>query len=285
MNRELVDRLLDRMNHPLESPGTFGGFIDHPVLRRECVEIGVVMHHRFAFEFWSKWAVKDIERYGRPPNLLTIDWHDDVGGACDFIPEELEALNLCDENEVSLFCWAGLRSLDDGHIAPAQYLNVIGDTYVILKQHRERRRLDERYRTREVVDRYGNPHRVHYYDSAKQFLAAHADDGVHRCIWDLDLDYFMRYAGDDFPDAGTTRPVSDRVIREFVSPSSPLTQWILPRLAGWTIALEPEYCGGVRNCMRFLDLVTRTVGDPPLLSHGMRWKRSTPRRRSARSSR
>lgn len=275
MNTKLMSSILGDMKHPLDPPGSMHGFIEHPTDPRKAVEIGVVIQHRFAFYYWLKWHADPRRTSGLTPNLLTIDWHDDVGENCDFIPTELEQLNPKDDNELSLFCWARLRSLNDGHIAPAQYLNAIGDAYVILKQRKEDREMHDFYRKRTQKDRYGNIHHVHYYDTIKQFLKEHGCDLIHPMVLDIDLDYFT--TPDNSHELGAEHLVSDRAIRAVVSPSGSLMQWVFQRLAGFTIALEPEYCGGIRNCMHILDVVSDTLFDPPLMTSKMKWRLTSSR--------
>lgn len=270
MNTKLMAAILEDLKHPLEPPGSSDGFIDHPTDPRKSVEIGVVIQHRFAFYYWLKWHT-EAQGTGAPtPNLLTIDWHDDVGGDCDFVPEELEQLDPKDRNELGLFCWARLRSLNDGHIAPAQYLNAVGDVYVILKQNADQREAHEEYRERTQVDMHGNLHQIHYYDTVEQFLADHGADAVRPLVLDVDLDYFT--APDESREKGAERPVSAREIKRTMSPTGPLMRWVFPRLAGFTIALEPDYCGGIRNCMHILDAVSDVLFDPPLLTSRMQWR-------------
>ena len=270
MNTALVSSLLGKHRHPLDPPGCCSDFIEHPVDPRRAVEIGIVLQHRFAFSYWMKWHAEALRTGSPVPNLLTVDWHDDVGGDCDFVPEVLRQLDFRDENEVSFFCWAGLRSLNDGHIAPAQYLNAVGDVYVILKQHAERRAMHPEYRSRSQVDLNGQVHQIHYYDRVEDFIAGHGSDPVHPLILDLDLDYFTR--PDKSRERHSQHVVADRTVRRFLAPGRALMGWVFPRLVGFTIALEPEYCGGIRNCTHILDLVSSTLCDPPLLRAGMRWR-------------
>jgi hypothetical protein len=152
MNTELVAELLGSMLHPISPPGCTNAFIDHSSSRNESIEIGVVLQHRFAFHYWLKWHA-ERKLTAPPPNLLTIDWHDDVGADCDFTPEILASLNPKDENELSFFCWAGLRSLNDGQIAPAQFLNAVGDVYIILKQYGHRREMTDPHGERTQKDK------------------------------------------------------------------------------------------------------------------------------------
>jgi hypothetical protein len=272
MNTELMASILSELSHPLDPPGSTNGFIDHPTDSNKSLEIGVVLQHRFAFYYWLKWHTEAQLTGGPTPNLLTIDWHDDVGGDCDFIPKELEQLNPRDRNELSLFCWARLRSLNDGHIAPAQYLNAIGDVFVILKQRADERKMYEHYRKHTQKDLHGNVHQVHYYDGVAQFLREHKADTVQPLILDVDLDYFTTLG--ESRERGAAQLVDDRTIRKVMSTSGPLMQWVFPRLAGFTIALEPKYCGGIGNCLHILDVVSRTLFDSTLMSSVMSWCRS-----------
>jgi hypothetical protein len=267
VNTNPMAELLKKMCHPISPPGCTSDFIDHPTRRDKAVEIGVVLQHRFAFFYWLKWRAQR-EPLLQPPNLLTIDWHDDVGGDCDFTPHQIRQLDPRDVNELSLFCWAGLRSLNDGQIAPAQYLNAIGDVYVILKQFKEEKKTKDRHRTQ--LDKNGRAHQIYYYDTPDDFLRAHATDPAHPLILDLDLDYFTSEANSG--EHGDQKRVSDREIKKVVSLDRPLMRWILPRLDGFTIALEPKYCGGVGNCAHILNVVSSTLCDPPLLSAGMKWQ-------------
>jgi hypothetical protein len=267
MNTEVMATMLQKMWHPISPPGCTSDFIDHPPRRDKAVEIGIVLEHCFAFFYWLKWHA-NREPSLPPPNLLTIDWHDDVGGDCDFTPETLNQLNPKNENELSLSCWAGLRSRNDGQLTPAQYLNAIGDVSVILKQHQEAENMENRHRTQ--TDRYGKAHQIHYFNSPEDFLQSHANYPPHSLILDLDLDYFTSEAPSG--EHGAQKRVSDREIKRFVSPQGPLMQWILPRLDGFTIALEPKFCGGVGNCAHILNVISSTLCDPPLLSAGMKWR-------------
>ena len=103
-----------------------------------------MIEHRIAFYYWIKckqrlmydsrtrtrWADGEF----RPPDLITWDWHDDCGGECDHIESELKRLDQSNEQEVAFFCWAGLRPINDGHIAPAIWLNALGNVYILQKQ-------------------------------------------------------------------------------------------------------------------------------------------------------
>lgn len=269
MNGRLLARLIKDLGYSLAPPGCSSGFVDHPRRRDEVVEVAIVHEHRFAFFYWLKWH--NARRAGAPaPDLVTLDWHDDVGGNCDFSPRTLKRLNLADEKEVAVFCWAGLRSLNDGHIAPALYLNALKDVHAIVKQDWAPGVLAPN-RNGEIVDRHGYRHAIHYHRSPAAFLRV-IQNRAHlgRFVIDLDLDYFTRQHPSG--EHGRQIRLPDTVVRRMLDPARPFMDALLPRLAGMTIALEPEHCGGIANCAHLLDLVSSTLFRKPILSAGCSWR-------------
>ncbi|HEY4262489.1 MAG TPA: hypothetical protein VGM98_20170 [Schlesneria sp.] len=130
MNIKFATTLLKRIGH-IDPPGCLSDFLEHPdpqYRNTRSVEVGFVLEHRFAFYYWIK-CKQELQRRRTnpnvsdeqftPPDLVTWDWHDDVGGECDFIEKELIQLNQADQQEVAFFCWAGLRQINDGHCASA----------------------------------------------------------------------------------------------------------------------------------------------------------------------
>ena len=236
----------------------------------------MVIEHRYAFWLWMRikrelqydlrarnWiADKDFQ----PPDLLTLDWHDDVGGRCDFIESELARLNQRDENEVGFFCWAGLRPLDDGHIAPAMWLNAVGNVYAVIK-HRE----CARNHNRVFTDRHGRKHVVTYLRSPEEFLPlwkeSYQSNGL---FWDIDLDYFTE--AEAVPDQRHTPMLSDQAIAKAIDPSQEWVQELLANLRGITIALEPEYTGGLSNSLHLLKQWEKALFRVPLFDKQCRWR-------------
>lgn len=123
------------------------------------IEAAVIHHHRFAFYYWVRWATegwtRSLSPERCPPDLVTIDYHDDVGSKSDCVLDELDLLvgmlevgNVNDEQElkdavrrrdlaernVATYSILGLRALNDGHIFPARYINAVGDVFVLYKQ-------------------------------------------------------------------------------------------------------------------------------------------------------
>ena len=268
INIEFIIEILQTHWSPTTPPGCFTEIVRQPSGLNAAMEIGIVQEHRFAFFYWLKWyqeqQAKDTTSL--PPNLVTVDWHNDVGCNSDFIPEIISKLNYSNNSELAMFSWCGLRQLNDGHIAPAMYLNAINDVYVILKQEHQQSQ------TYPFNDKFGNQHTVHYYYTTDEFLDNHERDKFHPLIFDLDLDYFTEYNQEDHPDPQGHNLVSNEEIGNFFKNDSRFMQWLLAHMCGMTIALEPKYCGGMHNCLRILDVVSSCLFDPPLLHANSGWK-------------
>lgn len=258
----------------LDPPGSVVSIVDHPTRLRKAIEIAAVIEHRFAFYFWLKWAAerRRTTKEQAAPDLLTIDWHDDVGCEDDFIPEQLTQLNVDDPNELAVFTWAGLHPINDGHIVPALYLDAINDVHVVLKQHEGDAATGNESRHSTITDRHGQLHNIHYYRGKEISQAVTAIRGSQRRILlDIDLDYFTEYDGEDFPESDEVRPISNARIRRFLH--GPLIGAALPRLAGMTIALEPSYCGGILSSLRFLRMLNGALFEGELFGRGqLSWR-------------
>ena len=266
INTELIAEILQTHISPMYPPGCFTEIVLHPSGLNDAIEIGIVQEHRFAFFYWLKWYQENKSKGLSSPHLVTVDWHNDVGCAADFFPE---IINKLDDNtiELAIYSWYGLRQLNDGHIAPAMYLNAINDVYVILKQEH-----NQRSETNPFIDKFGNQHMVHYYYSTEDFLNAHEQDEDYPLIFDLDLDYFTEQKDRNNPTYRDITLVSNQEIHNIMNNSSRFMHWLFRRMCGMTIALEPKYCGGIHNCLQILNTVSSCLFDPPLLQPECRWK-------------
>ena len=95
INTEFITEVLQTHWTPTETPGCFTENVRHPSGLNAAIEIGIVPEHRFAFFYWLKWHHKPQAQITRVllPNLVTVDWHNDVGCSSDFIPEIINKLN------------------------------------------------------------------------------------------------------------------------------------------------------------------------------------------------
>lgn len=279
MNHKYREMLFDLLNMAgrVPPPGCTSTFVPHPYLgERGSVEVAFMFEHRFAFTYWLKWMYDERRKLGldhdtyRPPDLITWDWHDDTGGECDFDPERLGMLNTDQQRDVSLFAWAGLRQQNDGHIAPAVWLNALGDVYVIQKQRdiRECKDMD-----RVQLDRYGNKHLYRYFMDLESFAAEYeAAQGSQGVYWDVDLDFFTHTDGN--PDLRYNQTLSKQAIKTQVNMSRLWMQQILCDLKGMTIALEPNYTGGLTKSLELYKIFESSLFESPLFSESCSWKRT-----------
>lgn len=256
-------------------PGCTSTFVPHPYLGdRGSLEAAFMFEHRFAFTYWLKWMEEDRRKIGldhgayKPPDLITFDWHDDTGGECDFLPEHLGLLDTRNKREVSMYAWAGLRQINDGHISPAVWLNALGDIYVIQKQ----RDLDDcEYLNHVQTDRYGNEHQFRYFRDLESFSneyeAVQGDQGVY---WDVDLDFFTSEHGD--PDLRYYPALGEAEIRAELDIEQLWMQQILCDIKGMTIALEPKYTGGLTTSLELYKVFESSLFESPLFSKSCKWK-------------
>jgi hypothetical protein len=279
MNNELVRLLMQDIRY-IDPPGCVSEFVDHPFppyRNHRCVEVGFVIEHRFAFCYWIKCKQKlqqkqrissalDDEHF-MPPDLVTWDWHDDFGGDNDVTKDKLAMLNQRDEQEVALYAWAGLCSLNDGQIIPAVWLNAIGNVYIVQKQHQNCTN-----ENLSIEDRFGHKHRVFYFRSLKDFPntfeKTNTGSGV---IWDVDLDYFTQ--GRSVPDQCYTPPLRGEKIAATLSPDAPWIPLILRDLKAITIALEPKYTGGLSVSLELYRHWESALFAAPLCSKRCRWRK------------
>ncbi len=285
MDERLLKKLADRSSVvPIPGDSTF---VMSPT-KREAIEVAVIHHHRFAFFYWLKWATKDWTRSlsldQTPPDLVTIDYHDDVGGECDCVFDELELLigklevgDVDDKHElkdaarrrdqakrnVATYSMLGLRALNDGHIFPAQYLNAVGDVFVLYKQREPNERSFE--------DQYGNLHHIRYFNQPSEVVKALSKIPDRCTYFDLDVDYFFE---DKSQVRGNEKMVSEKQIRQLMDVESEFMTAILQReLKGVTFALEPTYCGGLPSCFRAMSIVMDALFSGNLLgATDVKWK-------------
>ncbi|MEE9913193.1 MAG: UPF0489 family protein [Deltaproteobacteria bacterium] len=254
----------------LHPPGCESTFVKLPGRDSGCCTVGIVNEHRFAFYFWGLCASDKDSRHAA---LISIDAHDDVGVPTEVIQDDLDNLNIHNRTELGLFAWLRLRSLNDGHILPALYLNFFSDVYVLMNGREDSAAFRTSRTEQRQRDRDGCTHKVKYYRNSKKLLH---DLPKKNCplFLDIDLDYFAienRKAGSVL---GSENLMSDAEIRSFLSINGPLLKPILNRIVGLTIALEPKYCGGLVNSLHVLDILNQELFEGTLCTNSCKWKRA-----------
>ena len=285
MDAGLLQKLAARKG-VVPSPGDSSSIMSPTA--QKAIQVAVIHLHRFAFNYWLRWSThkwtKSLPKDQRSPDLVTIDYHDDVGGKCDCVFEELDLLvgklevgNINDEQElkdaahgrenaernVAIYSMLGLRGLNDGHIYPAQHLNAIGDVFVLYKQRGPSERI--------FTDPFGNEHRTRYFNDPDELIEALEESPYRSTYFDLDVDYFFE---DKSKVRGSEVMIPEKKIRQFMNPKSELMSCILQRdLQGVTFALEPTYCGGLPGCFKAMSIVMESLFTGDLLgSSDLKWR-------------
>lgn len=244
-------------------PGTFE---DHPFnsYNSEMLGVSLLYEHRFAFYYWMKWT--NLEGGNTPPVLISLDWHQDLVWPSEQECDELTTLNQNDCREIGIFTAYKLNPLNDSQILSAAYLNQISDIYVLCKQ--------QQYDDDDIfafTDYLGNKHEVKIFYEIDEMLACIKKETITSVYFDIDLDYFTESKDSCGGDAGVEL-ISDEEVVKIIALNSPLMQWILPKLKGMTIALEPEYCGGMRKSNHLFNLLDENLFDPSLLNPNSSWR-------------
>jgi hypothetical protein len=253
----------------LDPPGCETEFVSLPTPRNGSCTVGIVHEHRFAFFYWALYSHDRSEPH---PILITLDSHNDIGVPREVIPDDLDNLDIGNRTELGLFAWLRLRSLNDGHILPALYLDFFSDVYVLLNKDVSSLEFQlSNSGPKKYNDRMGKMHAVKFYRHANQLLRdLPAETPVYL---DIDLDFFAI----DNPQAGSVlgseRLLPDNEISSILSLEEPFMGLILNRIVGLTIALEPKYCGGLHNSLHVLDILNYEFFDGTLCTHSCKWKK------------
>lgn len=267
MDTNRITEWLNSIHGWLDPPGCEAEYVSLPTDDQRCCPVGIVHEHRFAFFFWGLYANGQSKPH---PALITLDSHDDVGVPSEVIPDDLDNLNIGDRTELGLFAWTRLRSLNDGHIRPALYLNFFSDVYVLINKGEDYDEIMSSGKEQHQKDREGRIHQVKIYRAAAQLLKDIPQDCP--VFLDIDLDFFAKENPEAGSRLGSEILKSDDEIRSILSLEGHLMGSLLNRLVGLTIALEPKYCGGLCNSLHVLDILNREFFDGTLCTHSCKWK-------------
>lgn len=246
-------------------PGCQIQLLDHPKYSHRGLELSVFNEHRYAFYFWNRWTqryVYERDCINYPPNLITLDWHQDLRYPNADEKKALRNLDLTKSQDVALYSWANLGGYNDKQIMAAAYLNVIGDVYVHCRQGRTKDWEDEH-----IKDRYGNTHTVKKFKSFADLEHHLINSEVMNVYFDIDLDFFTvknpltwGQGGEEYTYLTNTK------IKEMLHVDRPLISWIFQRIWGFTIALEPEFTGGLHKSLKYLELINKLYFEPSLFT-------------------
>ena len=254
-----------RNPYHVEPSGALREILSHPIKESEALELAIFQEHRYAFFYWNKWMRKN--EGDQPPCLVSLDWHQDLCYPEDIEKEWLDDLDLSSDAEVSLYSWAKLAGNNDGHILCAAYLNLIGDVYVHCRQES----LGAAWEDEELIDTYGNKHIIKKFKTHESLQKVLLNSSETSVFFDIDLDFFSVKNGLSDGSFKFTY-LKEKEIREMLDRDNPLINWVFDRLKGFTIATEPEHCGGLLKSNKFLKIISKIYFSPELFAPKCNWK-------------
>ncbi|WP_276493795.1 hypothetical protein [Maribacter zhoushanensis] len=264
--REKVKTVVEFRNpYHIEPPGTLRQILSHPTQENGVIELAIFQEHRYAFFFWNKWVQKC--KTPEPPCLVSLDWHQDLCYPCETEKEWLNELDLLNDADVSAFTWSKLNGLNDGQILAAAYLNLVGNIYVHCRQGNSK----DAWKDEELIDKFGNAHIIRKFEEFEELESFLLNSNEEKVFFDIDLDFFVLDSGLHNGIFEFTYLKKGR-IKEILHSERALMKWIFKRLEGFTIATEPEHCGGLLKSNKFLDTINQFYFKPELFSPKANWK-------------
>jgi hypothetical protein len=255
-------KVVFRNSSYVAAPGSMSDIVAHPSGRNAATEVAVFQSHRYAFFYWARWTRKVLP--GILPCLVSIDWHQDLCYPTQNQKQWLAELNIKDDREIAAFSWASLSSNNDDHILAAAYLNLIGNVYVLCRQRNN-------WSDEGLIDKFGNAHSIRKFETAEDLQQALLASTEAAAYLDVDLDYFAIKEGYNRKMKASDY-MSKADIKALFDAEQPWVDWIYQRLEGFTIATEPEYCGGLAKSNELLDTLNSILFNPGLFEKNCIWK-------------
>lgn len=198
--------------------------------------------------------------------MITYDWHQDLVYPEDTCKKELSNLTINNRFEVSYFSSFRLSHINDSHIMSAVYLDIIGDVWVLCRQGTFESDWEDEY----LEDLNGKKHTIRKFKTEEALSKALLISKIENVFFDIDLDYFT--LNNNIEPNDKFRYMKDSEIKELLSPENTLIKWIFERLSGITIALEPEFTGGISKSLKYLTLIENLWFDKSLGNFHIKWK-------------
>lgn len=248
-------------------PNSIHNFLGHPSGINRAIQIALFNHHRFAFYYWNLWKNESLkERKNYNIDLISYDWHQDLAYPQERCKEELKNLDIQNTFEVSYFSSYRLNSLNDSHIMSAVYLDIINDVWVLCRQGKFEQDWEDEY----LEDCNGKKHTIRKFKTEEALQKALFLSEIQNVFLDIDLDYFT--LNNNIEPTDKFKYMKDSEIINLLSCDNILMQWIFDRMEGITIALEPEYTGGISKSLKYLSLIEKLWFDKSLGNFSVQWK-------------
>ena len=103
-------------------------------------------------------------------------------------------------------------------------------------------------------DKFGNEHNIIEFNNVDEFEKHLIGREEYNVFFDIDLDYFIESEG-NFSDCLSWEMMDEKNIKKIINLERPFIQWVLERIEGYTIATEPEHCGGIQKSCKILSII------------------------------
>lgn len=244
-------------------PNSIKDYLAHPSGINESIQISLFNHHRFAFYFWSQWKNDLIKK--KNIDLISFDWHQDLVYPDSIEKTELENLEIDNTFEVSCFSSFRLSPLNDTHIMSAVYLDLINDVWILCRQGSSQNSWEDKY----FEDYKGKKHKIRKFKTEEELKDALFLSNIQNVFFDIDLDYFT--LNNNIEPNEKFRYMKDKEIKNLLSYENELIKWIFERLEGITIALEPEFTGGISKSLKYMSLIEKLWFNKPIGNWNIKW--------------
>lgn len=248
-------------------PNSIDNYLAHPNGRNKSMQIAIFNHHRFAFYYWCQWKkelIKDENKINI--DLISFDWHQDLAYPESIEKTELENIEIDSSFEVSFFSAFRLNALNDTHIMSAVYLDLVNDVWVLCRQKPFHDAWEDEY----LEDYRGKKHTIRKFKTEEELKKALFLSNVQNVFFDIDLDYFT--LNNNIEPTVKYRYMKDVEIKNLISYENELIKWIFERVEGITIALEPEFTGGISKSLKYLSLIEKLWFNKPIGNWDIEWK-------------
>lgn len=246
-----------------EPANSYHQILSHPIAENGVIELGLFNHHRFAFYYWAKWKLEFLKnRKTYNLDLISFDWHQDLVYPCDYHKSNLSKIDLENLFEVSFYSSYKLNPLNHDHIMSAVYLDLINDVWVLCKQGT----FEDEY----LIDCKGKKHTIRKFKTEQELKKALFKSNIENVFFDIDLDYFT--ITNNLEVEKKISYMKDKDIKEAVSLDNELIKWIFNRVNGITLALEPEYTGGISKSLKYLSIIEKSWFNKSLGNWNVSWK-------------
>jgi len=250
-----------KFEYNTKPPNSIEHILGHPTGKDKAIELALFNDHRFSFYYWAKWKqeLTDV------PDLITFDWHQDLAYPSDEDKTELANININDLSEFSFYSWARLNPLNDNHILSAAYLDLINNIWVVCKQ-------DNGFEEREIIDLNGKKHKIKLFKTAEELYERIILEEINSVFFDIDIDFFT-IENSTSNDKEYYSYIKAKDIKKLFSIKSNLIKWILNRIEGLTIALEPEHTGGLIKSINLFSIIEKLWFSKSSNSNSVIWKK------------